>query len=421
MSRHVTVIGAGIVGCMCAIELLRQGDSVTIIEPGQPGGEQAASYGNAAWLSSHSVIPPAEPGILRKVPGYLLDPLGPLAIRPAYFPKAIPWLLRYILSASTPARVARIGRSLRPLLFDAPTLHAAVAAEARCSHLIDANSGLMHIYRSRAAFVADSLGWNIRHDVGIKWEELEGDAFRSVQPDLDPRYQFGVFVGEAGHCRNPGAYVGALAAYARQHGAKVLKAAARGFRTEDGRLKAVLTDGGEVLCDAAVIAAGARSKALAKAAGDRVPLETERGYHVMLDGVETGPTIPVLASDCKMVITMLDGGLRAAGQVEIADLDARPNMARAEILKVHLLGMFPALPRNLPPERIRFWLGNRPSMPDGMPCIGRASLSADIVHAFGHGHIGLVSSARTGRVVAQLVADRECEISVDAFSPRRFG
>jgi D-amino-acid dehydrogenase len=420
MNRRVVVIGAGIIGCMSAIEVLRQGDTVIIIEPADPGGEHAASYGNAAWLSSHSVTPPAEPGAWRKVPRYLADPLGPLAIRPGYLPKAAPWLIRYLLSTSNREKVAAISRSLRPLLLDAPALHAAIATEAGRADLIEATSGLMHIYRSRAAFEAEAFGWGIRRDVGIQWEEIEGAAFRALQPGLHSRYSFGVFVGEAGHCRDPGAYVAALAAYARKRGADIVKSAARGFRIENGRLKAVLTDAGEVPCAAAVIAAGARSKPLAKAAGDAVPLETERGYHATLEGVAVGPSIPVMASDCKIVVTKVSGNLRAAGQVEIAGLDARPNMARAEILKNHLLGMFPDLPRDLPQEKVRFWMGNRPSMPDGMPCIGPASASRDIIYAFGHGHIGLVSSARTGRIVAQLLSGRDSEISIGAFDPRRF-
>lgn len=420
MSRNVAVIGAGIIGSISAIELLRQGDAVTIIEPAEPGGEQAASYGNAAWLSSHSVIPPSEPGIWKKIPGYLADPLGPLAIRPGYLLRAAPWLARYLLSGCTLKRVEKIARSLRPLLMDAPKLHAKIAAEAGVDRLIDPTSGLMHVYTSRETFEAEALSWAIRRRVGIEWTELEGEEFRERQPQLHPRYRFGAFVGEAGHCKNPGAYVAALAAHAQKLGAHTVKAKARDFRIEGGRLKAVRTDAGEVLCGAAVVAAGAHSRPLAKAAGDSVPLDSERGYHVMIEDAQVGPATPIMVSDCKMVVTMLDRGLRAAGQVEIAGLAAAPNIARAEILKKHLLDILPGLPRDLDAEKISYWLGHRPSTPDGMPCLGASAASRDIVYAFGHGHVGLVSSARTGRVVAQLVAGRETEIPVDAFSPRRF-
>ncbi|MFC3678009.1 NAD(P)/FAD-dependent oxidoreductase [Ferrovibrio xuzhouensis] len=420
MKRHVVIIGAGAVGAISALEALRRGFRVTILEPGEPGGEQAASYGNAGWLSSHSVIPPALPGMWRRLPGYLADPLGPLSIRWSYLPQALPWLVHYLLSGWTAARVEHTARALRPLLIDAPALHRALAEEAGVGALIQ-HSGLLHVFPTRADFAAESLSWEIRRRVGIDWIELEGAALRDREPDLDPRYRFGIFVAEAGHCRNPGAYVAALVAHANAQGASLVSSQATGLRIEQGHLQAVLTAGGEIPCDRAVIAAGARAKPLAAAAGDAVPLDVERGYHVSIAGTNRGPRTPIMVSDRKLAVTMTERGLRGAGQVEIAGLARAPDWRRAEVLRRHLLGLFPDLPRDLPAERVKTWMGFRPSMPDGLPCIGRASATPDVIHAFGHGHIGLVSSARTGRVVAQLLADVEPEIPLAPFDPRRFG
>jgi D-amino-acid dehydrogenase len=278
--RHVAVIGAGAIGTISAIELLRDGHRVTIIDPSTPGGEQAASYGNAGWLSTHSVIPPAEPGTWKKVPKFLGDPLGPLAIRWSYLPRALPWLVQYLLSGWTEARVEATARALRPLLVDAPALHKKLADEAGVGHLIE-RQGLMHIYPSRAAFDADRLGWNIRKRVGVSWMEISADEMRQREPDLHPRYQFGVLVEEAGRCRDPGGYVAALAHHAAGLGAELLVAKALSLRLNGGKLVSVGTDKGDVACDAALIAAGARSKPLAASIGDRLPLETERGYHVV--------------------------------------------------------------------------------------------------------------------------------------------
>ena len=417
--RHVAVIGAGAIGVVSAIELLRDGHRVTIIEPATPGGEQAASYGNAGWLSTHSVIPPAEPGAWKKVPKMLRDPLGPLAVRWSYLPKVLPWLVRYLLSGWTEARVEATARALRALLVDAPALHRKLADEAGVGHLIE-RQGLMHIYPSRAAFDADALGWRIRKRVGVTWLELSADEMRQREPDLHPRYQFGVLVEEAGRCRDPGGYVAALAEHARALGAEFVAAKARGLRLLGGKPVAVVIEGGEVACDAVVVAAGAHSKPLAASIGDRLPLETERGYHVMISHPETGPRTSFMASDAKMVVNWQDNGLRAAGQVEFAGLEAAPNWKRAEILRDHLIGMFPKLPKDLPAERVRMWLGHRPSMPDGRPCLGYSRASRDVVYAFGHGHVGLVGSARTGRVVAQLIGGREPEIPIAPFDPKRF-
>ncbi|MGV7219301.1 NAD(P)/FAD-dependent oxidoreductase [Bradyrhizobium sp. UFLA05-112] len=416
--RHVAIIGAGAVGVISAIEALREGHRVTLIDPGEPGGEQAASYGNAGWLSSHSVIPPAEPGIWKKVPGYLMDPLGPLAIRWSYLPKALPWLIKYLLSGWSESRVEKTAVALRDLLKDAPLLHKKLADEAGVSELIERN-GVMHVFLSRANFDGD-LGWRIRKRVGVEWLELSADEMRQREPELDPRYEFGVVVEEAGRCRDPGAYVAALANHALASGAKLVRAKATGLRLDGSKLIAVLTESGEIACDAAVVAAGARSRLLTASIGDRLPLETERGYHVMIENPETGPRSSMMASDAKMVVNWTNKGLRAAGTVEIAGLDAEPNWNRAEILRDNLFSMFPKLPKDIPASRIKMWFGHRPSMPDGRPCIGYARASRDVVYAFGHGHIGLVGSARTGRLVAQLVSSKAPEIPLEPFAPSRF-
>ena len=416
--RHVAIIGAGAIGVISAIEALREGHRVTLIDPGEPGGEQAASYGNAGWLSSHSVIPPSEPGVWKKVPFYLMDPLGPLAIRWSYLPKALPWLIRHLLSGWTEARIEKTAVALRDLLKDAPLLHRKLAEEAGVPDLIERN-GVMHVFPSRGNFDGD-LGWRIRRRVGVEWLELDADEMRQREPELDPRYTFGVVVEEAGRCRDPGAYVAALASHARASGVELVHAKATGFRLEGEKLVAVVTEAGEIACDAAVVAAGARSRELTASLGDPLPLETERGYHAMIENPEAGPRSSMMASDAKMVVNWTNKGLRAAGTVEIAGLDAEPNWKRAEILRDRLLSMFPKLPRNLPASRVKMWFGHRPSMPDGRPCIGYSRATRDIVYAFGHGHIGLVGSARTGRLVAQLLSGKEPEIPLQPFAPTRF-
>jgi D-amino-acid dehydrogenase len=419
VSRQVAVIGAGIVGTMCAIHLLRSGHDVTIVEPESPGGEHASSYGNSGWLSTHSVIPPAEPGVWKKVPGYLADPLGPVSVRWSYLPQALPWLVRYLASAATWGRVAVTAQALRPLLADSPRLHAEVADAAGVGSLI-AQTGVLHAYRLRADFERDAMPWQLRRNVGVRWRELDADELHRREPSLHERYRFALHVEEAGHCRDPGAYTKALFAHALAQGARHVKARAIGWRIESQRLRAVRTDAGDIDAEAAVIAAGARSRALAAAAGDRVPLKTERGYHATIASPEAAPQTPIMAMDCKVIATGMRGGLRIGGQVEIAAHDAAPNWRRAAVVRDLGLGMFPALPRDLPADRLRFWLGRRPSTPDGLPCIGYASATRDIVHAFGHGHVGLSASARTGRVVAQLLSDATPEIPVAPFDARRF-
>lgn len=420
MSRHVVVIGAGVMGAVSAVEALADGHRVTLVDPSEAGSQDAASYGNAGWLSSHSVIPPAEPGIWKKVPRYLLDPLGPLAIRWSHLARVTPWLLRYLASGWTHERIRTTALALRTLLVDAPQLHQSLAQRVDVAHLIE-QRGVLHVYLSRADFEAEAAAWRIRREVGIEWTELAEEELRLREPNLAPRYRFAVCVEEAGSCRDPGAYVAALVAHVRSQGALWISGRATGLNIRDGRLQGVLLqDKREIPCDAAVIAAGVRSGALAAKAGDRLPLEAERGYHVMLDLPDSGPRTSLSVADCKVVVNRMEKGLRVAGQVEIAAVDAAPNWRRAEILRDHLLSIFPDLPRNLPAGAFHYWLGCRPSMPDGLPCIGPASATPDVVYAFGHGHVGLVASARTARLVAQLLSGRSPEISLTPFDPKRF-
>src|SRR4051794_1397010 len=277
-----TIIGAGIVGVASALELLRDGHQVTLLEPGQPGGEQAASYGNAGGLNPSSVVPMSVPGTWRKVPGWLRDPLGPLTIRWSYLPKLSPWLARFLRAGSSVASVERTARALRSLIADAPDRHRRLAADAGVPELIE-RQGTLYVYPSRAEFDAEAFAWRIRRDNGVQWLELDADDLPQRAPPLARRFQFGVLDESGGHCTDPGAYVAALASHARSLGAVFVEGRAASFRTDARRLRAVVLEAGrEIACDSAVIAAGARSRKLARLAGDRVSLETERGYHAVL-------------------------------------------------------------------------------------------------------------------------------------------
>lgn len=418
-SHHVVIIGAGVVGAASALHALRAGLRVTILEPGTPGSPQASSYGNAGWLSSHSVIPPASPGVWKQVPGWLMDPLGPLTVRWRHLPTALPWLTKYLSAAWTYAQIEQTAKGLRAMLRDAPDLHIEMAKIAGVPELIQ-KKGLLHAYPTRDDFQKDARAWQIRYNEGVRWQELERQALWDQEPFLERRYQLGLYVPDVGNCINPGAYVQGLMRHITAHGALLVQTQARGFRFLDGRLQSVLTSDGEIACDKAVIAAGARAKELAVAAGDQVSLETERGYHAVIQVDDIGPRTPTMFMDQKVIVTRMTTGLRIAGQVEIADLDDTPNWKRAEILRTLLAKVYPALAPAVTAEQIDVWMGRRPSTPDGLPCIGRAKASPDVIHAYGHGHVGLAGSARTGRVVAQLLTDQVPEINLVPYSPQRF-
>jgi D-amino-acid dehydrogenase len=397
-SPHTVVVGAGIVGVCCAIELLQRGHRVTIVEPAQAGGEQASSYGNGAWISPASIVPMSMPGVWKKIPGYLLDKNGPLTISWRHLPQLASWLWRFLWAGSSVAKVQKTAKALHNLLHDAPQHHATLAAAAGVGDLI-VPSGLLYVYPNRSAFEAETLAWQLRRENGVMWTELEASALRCAAPALAAHYTFGVKVTQGAYCRNPGAYVAALHDFAVRLGAQQVTAQATGFEFVDTQLIAVKISNGSIVCDHAVIAAGIHSKALAKQAGDDVYLESERGYHVELPFANIQLQIPIMPSDGKMANTVTQNGLRAAGQVELASVDAPPNWARADVLLNHLKTSY----GELNTQGMRRWMGHRPSTPKGLPFIQCSSRSANIAYAFGHGHVGLAAAPATAQRVADLL------------------
>lgn len=413
--KHLAVIGGGIVGATIAVELGRRGHRVTLVDPAEPGGQHAASYGNGGWLSPSLVVPVALPGLWRKVPGYLMDPTGPLTIGWRHLPRLAPWLLRFVLSGATLRRVEKTARALQPLVADCHLRHDALAIEAGVGDLIEKN-GQIQVYRSRKDFEKEHVAWHLRRLAGAGWTEIGAEELRRMEPHLDPRYTFGVAM--AGYnCISPGRYVAALVRLAEQFGATHRTARASGFRTEDGRITAVVTDGGDIACDSAIVCAGIHSKDLARAAGDRVMLEAEGGYHVQFEGLDRLPGNRVLLMDGKMATTPSRFGLRVTGHVELSSTQAPPDWRRAEILRDFALAAHGYQAADF---KATFWKGLRPSTPDGLPVIGRASRLANLVYAFGHGHIGVASSPNTAQAVADLVDGRAPSFDLLPFSSKRF-
>lgn len=414
-SRHVAVIGGGIVGVAVAEALLRDGHRVSLIEPGSFGGEQAASYGNGAFISPASVIPMSMPGLWKQVPRYLLDRRGPLTIRLQYLPRLLPWLLRFLWAGHSEARVTRTARALGALLDAAPSRHAGLAARAGVADMLRA-TGLLYLYTDRAAYAAEGLSWRLRDLCGVRSREVEGDALHDMVPGLAPRYRFAKLLIDGQYCVDPGGYVAAIAHHTMARGMQHIPAQAQGISVSGGQVRAVQTDAGPVPCDTVVVAAGIRSAQFAKALGDHIPMEAERGYHVEFPQMPLKLEIPVMPQDLKVAIVRTAGGVRVAGQVEFASMDAAPDWNRAALLQDKLASCFPDVTATQPNR----WQGNRPSIPDGLPVIGASRENADVFYAFGHGHIGLNSAPMTAALIADLVAARPPSINTDPFSPRRF-
>ncbi|SDI54582.1 NAD(P)/FAD-dependent oxidoreductase [Alloyangia pacifica] len=418
-SKHVVVIGAGIIGASAALRLAEDGHRVTLLEAEEPGGPHSPSFGNGTFLSPASIIPMSGPGLWRNVPGYLFDRTGPLTIRWRHLPRLAPWLVRFLLSGWTEARFRRTATALSTLLRDAPERHAEIAGRMGRPELIR-RTGLIHAFIDRADMAKERLAWEVRRDLGVKMTELGADELHRHLPALSSDYTFAILVNEGAHCVDPGTYVAALADQARRLGATLRRSRATGFDIRDGVLLGVETQDGTIPCDAAVIACGCRSKPLARRAGDRVPMESERGYYVEVPAPAIDLSIPVMPQEGRMANVITAHGLRASGQVELASDDAAPDWRRSDILLRHLNRTWPGLKMDPEDPSLRRWQGNRPSTPDGKPVISPASGCQQIVHAFGHGHMGLAAGPMTAEIVAALVAGRTPPIEISPFAAARF-
>jgi glycine/D-amino acid oxidase-like deaminating enzyme len=415
--KVVGVVGAGMVGVTAASFLQRAGHDVFLVEPGNPG--EGTSFGNAGCLNKSSVVPMSMPGTIRNVPRWLSDPLGPLVIRWSYLPTLAPWLIRFV-RAGTPERVKAQARALRGLLeLSVPTLMPLVKA-AGADDLVQV-VGHLFVYRSEQQWRKESAAWALRRDNGIVWDEFSADELRQLDPNLSRDYVKGVLVRDNGHTTNPHRLVNSLAeAFCRQ-GGRIERKRATGFELDGMRLTGIRTENGTLAADAAVVAAGVWSKSLASGLGDAIPLETERGYHLIIRDPEVMPRIPIADAEGKFVATPMETGLRFAGTVELAGLAAPPNWERARVLLKHAHRLFPALKESYAEERLSMWMGHRPSTPDSLPVIGRSRRSPDVVYAFGHGHVGMAASPMTGKVVAEIVSNQTTSIDIAPFSPARFG
>jgi len=384
---------------------------VTIIDRLPPG--EGASHGNAGVLAACSVAPVTAPGLVRKSPKMLLNPDFPLFMRWGYFPKLLPWLLKYLSNAND-ADTRRISSGLATIVADTVDQHHALVADTGAAEWVQ-NTDYSFAYANRAAFEADGYTWRLRQEAGFEPVLREGDAVRQFEPSLSPNVGLLATMADHGYIRDPGGYVKALAAEFRKMGGRIVTADIQNFELADDKATAVLTSEGRFPCDRVVLATGVWSKSLMTKLGLTIPIETERGYHIVLENAENGPSHPIMVASGKFVATPMNTGLRCAGIVEFGGLEAGAAKAPLELLRRQAKAAFPDLKFSGEIE----WLGHRPAPSDSLPLIGQIR-GTGIYTAFGHHHIGLTGGPKTGRMVAGLVADQPVNTDLEPFSPMRF-
>lgn len=411
-TRHAVVVGAGAVGIATALYLRREGFAVTVLDPQGPG--EGASLGNAGILATGSVIPVGTPATLKRLPGMLFDPLAPVAVRWRYLPRLTPWFLR-LLMASRPGRVEEISRAMAALLAHTHDAYRPLIEEADAQELLRP-TGMLYIYENEAAYRAGEEARGLRDRRGIPYEDLGRDELRQLVPALAPEVVHGNFLPDPVMTVDPLALVRALAASLEAKGGIIRRERVTGFGSAGGRPTRVTTETASHAADLIVIAAGAFSRPLAKALGSAVPLDTERGYHVMLPDPGIELRLPVQCVEGTFVLTPMAKGLRLAGTDELAGLEAPPDWNRARVLVARAQRLFPGLRT----EGMEPWMGFRPSLPDSLPVLGRAPGHDNVYFAFGHGHLGLTMAAASGRVVAALASGRDPGLDLAPYRAERF-
>lgn len=393
---HAIVVGAGIVGVCSALQLQRKGVRVTLMERDEPGA--GASYGNASVLASESVTPISMPGMTLKVPGMLLDPMGPLRIRWSYLPRLAPWLWRFVM-AGRKAEAERITNDLAKILDGCIEDFRPLLKAANAENLL-VERGWIGAYLSDSTLESTVYATELQKRHGVSVKKMTTSELRELEPALSRGIAGGYYYPGVAHVVDSHKLTIRLADHFLANGGTLLRETAKDLlKDHKGTVYAVTTEKVEHSCDALVIAAGAWSRDLAKKAGVKVPLDTERGYHYNIKQPGIALSRPVYVPETGLACTPLDESIRLAGTVEFGGLKVSPDWKRSEVLASRGKELFPELDT----DHGSSWMGFRPSMPDSLPVIGPSTHSSNAYLAFGHGHLGLTLAARTGRMISEMV------------------
>ena len=410
--KTIIVIGAGIVGVSTAIWLQRSGFKVTIID--QKGPATGASHGNAGILAASSIIPVPNPSLIKKLPFYLLSKDSPVFFKMSYLPKMFPFLISY-LSKSNLREVNKYAERMTPLIFDTVCQHKSLAKGTGAEKFISYQDYCFG-YETEENFLNDKKVWKLRQKHGLPFEVVNGNEFSNFDPFYKDLFDVIVKCKNHGKINDPGLYVKTLCDHFLSQGGELIISKVNDISSKNINDAIVKIESDSLIANKIVVATGAWSKKILKKFKIKMPLESERGYHVEYVEPNFYPKVPMMLTSKKFVITPMDGRIRVAGLVEFAGLKALKRKPPLNLLKNKIKVLFPNLKCK---EKIE-WLGHRPALVDSLPMLGYLDKNKQILVAFGHQHLGLTAGAKTGRIVSDLIIGNDIKLKISNYRPNRF-
>ena len=412
-SQAVAIVGAGVIGTVLAYELQRRGYSVQLIDRDGPG--EGASFGNMASIAVTEFMPASRPAIWKQMPKWLLDPEGPVRVRPSYLPRLVPWFLRF-LDASRPSKLRKLEAAGAVLCHRVHEDLDALLKETDLTHMLSAE-GCLCLYADEREFQADRDHIEILERFGFRHEILGGNAIRDLEPALTTKITKAVLFPDNRSVSDPYRLVTAIAERFQALGGMIVNGEVGGFTIREGGISAIrLKDGHTIKAEKTVLAAGVFTSKMAKELGEPIPLETERGYHtqIMAPGISMRHSIiwPAKA----FMVTPTAGGIRIGGTVEMAGIDAAPDYRRAKITVKRAREALPDLQVRETSE----WMGHRPAFPDTVPLMSASAKHRGLYYATGHGHLGLTYAATNARLMGDLISGVTPPIDLTPYRVDRF-
>jgi D-amino-acid dehydrogenase len=412
MKKHCLVIGAGIVGASCAWHLQKSGLQVTLVDYQLPG--QSCSFGNAACIATSGVVPFSYPGLFKKVPGWLFDPLGPISIRLRDFPSMLPWFWHF-WRVSNMQKVEEFASAQAALMKTVLADYDEILEATASSHLKQA-TGAIHVYDSEKEYLAAQWQYELTSRLGFESNRLSPAELKSLVPCLKLDNGVGVMEPDWHHLVNPARVTQRIAGNCFSNGGEWIQDRVTAVKGGENGVTVQTESGRRIEAEQLVVAAGAWSNRIARQLDFEVPMTGKRGYHSQISDPGVRLDYPVMSISRAFVMTPQEDGLRVAGASEFASLDAKPDFRRAKgLLKQagHYL-------EGLKTEGATEWMGHRPMMADSTPVISRSPRYPGVFYAFGHGHYGLTQGPTTGRIIADMAVAKEPTMDLQAYRIDRF-